>query len=225
MEDINLFARNKDLLGKPFNQTLLDEWTESVATIPEQEDFNKISYVVFRISDAWFALNVNSFHEVHRKRIVHTVPFRSNDVFDGITNIEGELLLKVSPEKILGIKRSEAEGGRFVIIENQGDVFVISIDEFLGIRKIAPSSIRKAPAVSDLAFKIFLNNLEEQKISNEIILDDEENNDETGNTVILGLMNIVEDAHAVETRDAIFDVGVIDTCRFFDCLRAEVNWS
>jgi len=54
---------------------------------------NTVSVLIFRLGVEWFGLSAKLFKEVTQTKKIHTVPHRSNQIFLGVVNVRGELLL------------------------------------------------------------------------------------------------------------------------------------
>lgn len=91
----------------------LETWTSRVTQVgreefPQSQEY-LLSILIFRIGLEWLAFPSNIFQEVTRPSLVHTIPHRSDDIFQGIVNIRGSLLLCVSLSKLLGIRELKPE--------------------------------------------------------------------------------------------------------------------
>jgi chemotaxis-related protein WspD len=104
-----------------------------------------VSFLVFRIQTEWLALPTQYFQEVVDPRTIHVVPFRSNQVFKGLVNINGELLpcfsvgdlLQLAPEPGDEPARQGRKSGRLVVFAKDRKRYVFPAHEILGVRQLA----------------------------------------------------------------------------------------
>ncbi len=130
----------------------LDEWTIKNA-IPKKDDVvGDLSIVPFRLTDEWFALPTNLLIGATEVLTVHSVPHRTNNIFEGLVNVNGELLCCVSAYEVLGLKIRDTKNekqigyGRMVTIKHKDDTFVFKVDELLRAQRISSDEMRKPPA-------------------------------------------------------------------------------
>lgn len=133
-----------------------------------QSSEETLSLIVFRLGAERFAFSVRSLIEVTQPGIIHSVPHRSNDLFLGLVNVRGEILLCASLHRFLGLeasatieKRIRSERMLVVGISDggslQGDFagdgqstnrkWVFAVDEVHGIYRFALSDIKESPVV------------------------------------------------------------------------------
>ncbi len=175
----NCFEYNKagrSLLDREVPPEFLDESTKSLAEAKETEVPDAVSLIVFRTKNEWLALKTVCMQETTNTRPVHRVPFRTNNIFQGIVNINGELLLCVSLADLIEMESksedaTQSDAGavyrRMLVISKDGERYVFPVDEVLGVRRIALSDLQgpattmtKSP--SNVVAGIF--NLKETKI-------------------------------------------------------------
>ena len=167
----------RQLLDRPAEKELIDDWTRIIAT-PKTESQNDLSsFVVFRLSNEWLALSAELFIEAVNIRTVHSVPLRSNEIFRGITNINGELLLCFSCENLLSIPQINMEQQkhklpRMVVVAQNDYRYVFYVDEMQGIAKISNSDIRPVPATISKSTNSFSSGLFSFKNHDTVIIDD-----------------------------------------------------
>ncbi|MBL9123680.1 MAG: chemotaxis protein CheW [Planctomycetaceae bacterium] len=114
--------------------------------------------VVFKVAAEWLALDVAAVVEVAPPRAVHRIPYRSNDIFAGITNLRGELQLCVSLPALLGMgctspagtsaKRSPAldTKQRLLVCQRAGDRWAFTVDEVAGVWRVRLDQLGNVPA-------------------------------------------------------------------------------
>ncbi len=142
----------RELFNKNFvTDDLLDEWTVKNAIPKINEQVGDISIVPFRLKDEWFALSTNLLIGANGVLSVHSLPHRSNSIFEGLVNINGELLCCVSAYEVLGLTdkifKDDNKGyKRMVIIKKNDDTFVFKVDELLRAERISSDDLKKPPA-------------------------------------------------------------------------------
>src|SRR5262249_26555605 len=111
----------RSFFDRPAPEGYLAEWTrwladadglgpraEPEATKEEdkgdtQSQREGISVLIFRLGEEWLALRTGAVVEVTTPRPVHRVPHRSNRVFTGLVNLQGQAQLCVSLHGLLGV--------------------------------------------------------------------------------------------------------------------------
>lgn len=144
----------RKLLDRPIPKGLVKEWTSIFASEKEVVAPGTTSVIVFRLKSEWLAFKTIFFQEAVEVRPVHSVPFRTNNVFRGLVNVNGELLICISAIDLLGIQHEEEEVKnekkhvykRMVVVNKDGQRFVFPVDEFIGILRISQDLLQKAPA-------------------------------------------------------------------------------
>ena len=141
-----------DLFDKEIPDGYLEESTSLYANPEEAEKPDIISVVVFRLNTEWLALKTIYLQEVTKILPVHFVPFRTNNVFRGLVNINGVLLPCVSLSDIIGLTGNNEKQTkstiykRMVVAADNHDRYVFFVDEMLGIRRISLQDQKKIPA-------------------------------------------------------------------------------
>ncbi len=131
----------------------LEEWTRILSGAKEERAEETISVIVFRIGKEWLALKTICLQEAAAMRAIHHIPLRSNNVFKGIVNVNGELLLCMSAADLLE-RGGEGEGEnpekeayeRMLVVKIEGERYVFPVGEILGIFRIPQSSLYEPPA-------------------------------------------------------------------------------
>ncbi|HBB34361.1 MAG TPA: chemotaxis protein CheW [Cyanobacteria bacterium UBA8803] len=161
-------AAGRGLLEREVPEGYLQQWTDLLAQdgsaqlgYPSQgmriESVQILSVVIFRIADEWLALPAQFFKEVTQPSVIHTLPHLSNQVFLGVVNIRGAILLCASLQALLDLETTaERERDRtinpvvyqrMVVLERQGNSWVFPVDEIHGVHRIHPDELREPPAV------------------------------------------------------------------------------
>jgi chemotaxis signal transduction protein len=243
MEEVNLKIQ-KELLDREFSQELQEIWSTEVAEKVTALEIKTLSFVVFKLCGEWFGLNVDCFRDVVSPRLVHSIPGRVTDFLDGVVNIEGELLLKVNPNQILGLTHNSETGleGKFMLLEHDSDCYVIKADEFGGVEKLSSNQIIKAPALNNIEFHQAISELTKTNSKYTDIHEQfatvgdkslEDNNpEEEKNTVIMGIykkqpklqLKVMFDDTEADFSAGEMTIGIIWERRFFDLLKSNFKW-
>jgi chemotaxis-related protein WspD len=109
-----------------------------------------VSVLIFRLASEWFALRSVVFHEVADDQPAYRLPYRCDGMLAGLANVNGELLLYVSLEKILEVEREEAGEARgkprLCVVGAGRERYAYRADEILGVRRVAAARLRTVPA-------------------------------------------------------------------------------
>lgn len=151
----NCFQYNnagRTLFDREVPDEFLEEWTRNITLVKEPETRDAVSVIVFRIAGEWLALRTVYLQETTNLRPVHHVPYRTNKVFRGLVNINGELLLCFSvgdlTESAAAENPEQAEttvSKRMLVISKQGERYAFPVEEILGIFRIPMGDLQKPP--------------------------------------------------------------------------------
>jgi len=140
------------LFDREVSEGILKEWTENLTGAKEKEALDTISVIVFRIKNEWLAYKTLYLQETTNIRPVHRVPLRTNNVFRGVANINGELLLCVSIADLMEYSTEEKSKyndemtyARMIVVNKDGERYVFPVDEILGIYRIPLSNVKEPP--------------------------------------------------------------------------------
>lgn len=242
--ETEILNNQQELLDREFTSELQEKWSTEVAAKVTAFQEKTLSIVVFKFCHEWFGLDVECFRDVVSAKVVHSVPGRKTEFLDGVVNIEGELMLKVNPHNILGITQNPESDtpGKFMILEYEGDSFVIKADEFSGVEKLGSKQIIKAPALNNIEFHQALSELTKQRIEftdihEQFSLNSGEKNDDVSaekekSTVIMGIykrQQTLGSKNKTEETDAgmltnEMTIGIIWVRRFFELLKSNLKW-
>jgi chemotaxis-related protein WspD len=164
----------RTLFDREVSDEFLEEWTRNLTGIKETEALNTISVIIMRVKNEWLALKTIFLQETTNIRVVHRVPLRTNNVFKGIVNINGELLLCVSLADLLEYTHEDEKGKddamiykRMVVVNKGGERYVFPVDEILGIYRIPSSDLKEPPVTlskSPMTLIEGIFNLNEKKV-------------------------------------------------------------
>ncbi len=123
---------------------------------------NTVSVLIFRLGVEWFGLSAKLFTEVTETRKIHTVPHRSNQIFLGVVNVRGELLLCISLRHLLGLGSTDSQlknavkptrlspviYPRMIVMAKDGNSWVFPVDEVYGIEQLNAQDLQNTAAVN-----------------------------------------------------------------------------
>ena len=159
-------AAGRSLLERLPPGDYLQEWTSVLAETKRGSESStlsadgtvvrsdqSLSVMIFRLASELFALPVGVFLEVSAPFMVHSVPGRTNDLFLGMVNIRGEIMLAASLTNLLGLKTLQDSSGshtgvsRMAVAGALEGKWVFPIDEIYGIYIFERDDVKPAPVV------------------------------------------------------------------------------
>ena len=169
-------AAGRSLLERLPPGDYLQEWTSVLAETKRGSESStlsadgtvvrsdqSLSVMIFRLASELFALPVGVFLEVSAPFMVHSVPGRTNDLFLGMVNIRGEIMLAASLTNLLGLKTLQASSGshtgvgRMAVASAPEGKWVFPIDEIYGIYLFNRVDVKPAPVVISNANSSYAN--------------------------------------------------------------------
>ncbi len=153
----------RSLLEREVPVDYLNEWTATIASHQTQSPLaggdqaavigravDTFSAIIFRLSNELFALPVGVLQEVTHPSAIHTLPHRSNDLFLGLVNIRGEILLCASLSHLLGLETikppSSDRDCRMLVVGKNGK-WVFPVDEVHRIYRFHFNEFKATPVV------------------------------------------------------------------------------
>jgi chemotaxis-related protein WspD len=157
-------AAGRSLLERLPPDDYLQEWTTVLAETKRGSESStlsadgsvvrsdqSLSVMIFRLAGELFALPVGVFLEVASPFGVHSVPGRSNQLFLGMVNVRGEIMLAASLTNLLGLSVDKGTGhhaaGRMAVAGTPAGKWVFPIDEIYGIYLFNRDDVKPAPVV------------------------------------------------------------------------------
>src|SRR5262249_10894119 len=106
-----------------------------------------VSVLIFRLGAEWLAFRTRAVAEVTTPRPVHRVPHRSNRVFTGLVNLQGQAQLCVSLHGLLDVD-APASSPRLVVLRDhdRAETWAFGADEILGVERVPRSQWRSVPS-------------------------------------------------------------------------------
>jgi chemotaxis-related protein WspD len=107
----------------------------------------KVSALIFRLGPEWLAFRTQTVAEVTTPRPVHRVPHRTNEVFLGLVNLQGQVQLCVSLHGLLGVTAT-SNPARLVVLRdrNRAENWAFAVDEVLGVQHVPRGRWRGGPS-------------------------------------------------------------------------------
>ena len=157
-------AAGRSLLERLPPSDYLQEWTAVLAETKRGSESStlsadgsvvrsdqSLSVMIFRLASELFALPVGVFLEVSTPFVVHSVPRRTNQLFLGMVNVRGEIMLAASLTNLLGLTVQPSVGshgaGRMAVAGAPEGKWVFPIDEIYGIYLFNRDDVKPAPVV------------------------------------------------------------------------------
>jgi chemotaxis-related protein WspD len=107
----------------------------------------KVSVLIFRLGPEWLAFRTQTILEVTTPRPVHRVPHRTNDVFLGLVNLQGQVELCVSLHGLLGVTAPPTPALLVVLRDpNRAETWAFTADEVLGVQHVPRGRWRSVPS-------------------------------------------------------------------------------
>ena len=135
------------LLARPLSEADLDRATAELAVPIDLREGSRLSVLAFRTGGELVAIPAAEACRVIAPTAVHRVPHRSNAVFLGIANHDGEILLCASIEAALGLapRAVDAPPAALVVAENGRERWAFGVDAVVGVVDVAESALRSPP--------------------------------------------------------------------------------
>lgn len=168
----------RNLLERELPLEYLEEWTKVIGTKKTEEVPGTISVLIFRICEEWLAFSTRLFSEIIDPVRIHTLPHRKNPVLMGLVNVNGEIQLCISLEKMLDLKKSyektkEKKGyKRMMVINNEGEQWVFPVDEIHGIYRVHPDTFQNIPVTLEKSKSSYTRDIFSWENKNVAFLDD-----------------------------------------------------
>jgi chemotaxis-related protein WspD len=154
----------RTFFDRPAPAGYLAEWTQWLAdsdglsnrgqdqgTDQEEDDSlahrSGVSLLIFRLGDEWLAFRTVVVAEVTTPKPVHRVPHRSNHVFVGLVNLQGQAQLCVSLHGLLNVE-APASSHRLIVLRDpeRAELWAFAADEVQGVHRVPRSHWRSVPS-------------------------------------------------------------------------------
>ena len=119
--------------------------------------------MIFRLGGEWLALPVRLFQEVTQPCVIHSIPHRTNELFLGLVNIRGEILMCVSLNHLLDLEIiadsthhvNSVVPQRMVVVGTTEERWVFTVDEVCGVHRFQPHELQATPVVISKATEAY----------------------------------------------------------------------
>lgn len=143
----------RQVFDKAIPAGYLDQWTQTLASIPEERTKDSLSIIYFRLGDEWFSLSTGYFVEVSQIKSVHRIPHQVNSIITGLVNVGGSVHLCFSLSDLLGVTQTENKNKeqhgvyrRYIVVHINDNDFVFPVDEVGGVYRYSRSELKQVPA-------------------------------------------------------------------------------
>jgi chemotaxis-related protein WspD len=107
----------------------------------------RTSVLIFRLGEEWLAFQARTIAEVTTPRPVHRVPHRSNQIFVGLVNLQGQAQLCVSLHGLLGATPLATSNRLIVLFDRvRAETWAFLADEVMGVHSVPRSQWRGVPS-------------------------------------------------------------------------------
>ena len=107
------------------------------------------SLFIFKCADSVFAVEPSSVGEITSYAPIHRIPHRTGKAIDGISNINGDLVLVLNLYGTLNIGNFQPNDlSLMVLCKSGGEKFAFRADEVFGVRKICQCDIKTAENIN-----------------------------------------------------------------------------
>ncbi len=147
----------RTLLDREASDSLREEWLQLLAESKPSAAAHGESVVVFEVCGEYVALRALLLEGVKEMRVVHAVPSRSNSVFTGLVNVDGELLpsFSVAAALQLGENNPLPNQRRMLVLRHGEARLACAVDQVVGFVVLAAGELETPPvtlARNDRAF-------------------------------------------------------------------------
>jgi purine-binding chemotaxis protein CheW len=119
----------------------------------EEEVSDRMSMLLFRIGDEWYAVRVGDVREIFQEYDVTDVPCTPEYIL-GVTNVRGEILSVTDPALLVGLGRIVGTGeGQppAIVVKNELVTTALVVDEIGDIVEVANESVEPPVSLMDRA--------------------------------------------------------------------------
>ena len=167
-------AAGRSLLEREAPPEYVNEWTEILAKTPPVSSKAQVngaivpsvetaSVMIFMLGGEWLAVPVGLLQEVTDPCIIHTLPHRNSELFMGLVNIRGEILMCVSLSHLLDLEDkanssdnvSSLAAKRMIVVGSQENHWVFIVDEVCGIHRFPIRELQNTPVVISKATEAY----------------------------------------------------------------------
>ncbi len=106
------------------------------------------SLFIFKYANITLAIEPACVGEITVASPIHRIPHRVENAIDGISNINGELVLVVNIYSALSIEKTDLKDAKLnVLCQSGGEKFAFRADEVVGVKRVDDAEIRSSENV------------------------------------------------------------------------------
>ncbi|MGK7943263.1 MAG: chemotaxis protein CheW [Microcystaceae cyanobacterium] len=159
-------AVGDSLLERNPPNNYLEDWAKIIQETSDYQEISEgneailrtddaFSLIIFRLGEERLGLPVKILKEVTHTCLIQPIPHRSNDLFLGLVNIRGEMVLCASLSQLLKIEApketaTDEQGNhlaRMIVAGYESNKWVFPVDEIQGIFRFRLREVQDAPIV------------------------------------------------------------------------------
>lgn len=135
-------------------EEILARRAESLALeTAEEEVTDRLSLLLFRIADEWYAVRVSDVREIFQEYELTQIPCVPNYIL-GVVNVRGEILSVTDSARIMGIGSigtTEGVAPPAIVVTNEEVVTALVVDEIGDIAEVPNGTIEPPISIIDRA--------------------------------------------------------------------------
>lgn len=119
----------------------------------EEEATHRLSLLLFRIAEEWYAVRVSDVREIFQEYEITTIPCVPQQIL-GVVNVRGEILSVTDPAKLMGLGAVSFDGPAAppaIVIVNEDVVTALVVDEIGDIAEVPNDSVEPPISIIDRA--------------------------------------------------------------------------
>lgn len=143
----------RKVIEKRLPAEYLTQWTKSYAETPSETVQGQCSVIVFRLGAEWFCLPTMYCESVENPGSIHSIPRYSNQLFQGIVSVRGNLQLCFSLGALLQVATDDTKASgkigvykRLLVLNYNQQYYVFPVDEIGNIDRIDDTNLDETPA-------------------------------------------------------------------------------
>lgn len=140
-------SAGRSLFDREPSGPVREDWSRLLAEPKATAATGTESFIVFQVRDEYLALRTVLLEHVTDARPVHSVPPRSNPVFTGLVNVDGELLPCFSTAAALQLQDANAAPttGRILVLRHDAVRLACVVDRVIGVVRLCPGDLETPP--------------------------------------------------------------------------------
>ncbi len=139
----------------------------SERTVKFSKSDDSDGFVTARLSNHWFALPIESVHEVFLLTRITRVPLSPPGLI-GVLNLRGRIVTAIDTRQVLGFPKAKSQSDTAIGIERGPELFGLSVDEMGDVLSSSPHERERAPANLDRRWKDIVTSV--QRVEDQLVL-------------------------------------------------------